>query len=247
MQNIRHCLRCSRLFGFRVTPYLNGSSEGQAFEEGDNVVLPVSLGTSLILIGGQLTGFANPEIQELITASCGLNIKEFFQSGLCPLCFPSPDDEDEDWDDDEDDDDWDDDDDWVDDGEENVKPVTVLQVPANGPVRSLVVRGLTDMKKQSGITGDFDSWYLRDLGVYYWYDRDAVEKDLPFNAYCSVLSGSYVQGTVMIIGDLKKDLSRSSDWQNLPEGWLNPRLAEVISLVNSDQRVAALLKQAFRK
>jgi hypothetical protein len=243
MHNIGNCIGCNRLFGFRVSEHLQGTSEGRPYEESGNVVLPVSLGSGLLLIGGQLFGFANPEVQELIDEGSGLNIREFFGSRLCPACFPSSDDSD---DEEEDEDDWDEDDEdyW---DEDDDKPVKVLRVTAQGSVDTLVVRGLKDMKAQSGINDDFDSWYLRDLGVYYWYDRHASEKDLPMNAYCSVLAGSLVQGTMMIIGDIKKDLTRSNDWEDLPNGWLDHRLARMISLVNSDSRIHQLLMEAIKR
>jgi len=245
MHNVRKCLGCNRLVGFQVSPYLKGPSEGRTMAEDGNVIIPVSLGSGLLLIGGQITGFTNPEIQKIISDNCGLNIKELFGSGFCPVCFPSP--ENDDSQDEDEASDESDDEDWYDEDDEDEKPVKVLRVPSSGSVQSLVVRGLMDMKKRSEINGDFDSWYLRDLGVYFWYDAHAAQKDLPINAFCSVLAGSCVQGTMMVIGDLKKDLTRSNDWRDLPEGWLSPQLAQVISIVNSDQRVLALLKKTFNK
>lgn len=241
MNNIGNCVGCGRLFGFRVSGDLRGQSEGTPYEESGNVILPVSLGTGLLLIGGQLFGFANQEVHELINEGSGLNIREFFGSRFCPLCFPSSDDID---DEDHNEDGWDADvEDW---DEDEDKPVKVLRVTAHGSVDTLIVSGLDDMKLQSEIGEDFDSWYLHDLGVYYWYDAYAIQKELPINAFCSVLAGSCVRGTIMIIGDLKKDLTRSSEWQDLPDGWLDHRLARVISLANTDQRIHELLAKAFQ-
>jgi hypothetical protein len=245
MNNIGNCVGCGRLFGFRISELLQGRSEGSPYEDGDNVVLPVSLGAGLLLIGGQLFGFSNPEVQELISEGSGPNITEFFGSRFCPMCFPSSDDvhdDEDDWGEDEDEDEyWDGDED-----EDDDKPVKVLRVTAQGLVDTLVVRGLSDMKQQSEIDDDFDSSYVRDLGVYYWYDAYASNKKLPMNAFCSVLAGSCVRGTVVIIGDIKKDLTRSRDWEDLPNGWLDHRLARVINLVNTDERIHEILTNALQ-
>ena len=249
MNNIGNCVLCSRMFGFRVAEGLQGSTEGQAFEEDGNSVLPVSLGTGLLLIGGQISGFSNPEILELITMSSGLSIKEFFGSRVCPLCFPSSEEEAAISDMDDDEDDYEDEDDYAYDPDEEVqdRPVRVLRVtPANG-VSPLIVNNLDDMKEKSEIGEDFDSWYLRDLGAYFWYDGYAQQKKLPLNVFCSVLAGSAVRGNVMIIGDLTKSHKRSRDWQDLPEGWLQPSLARVIEIVNSDKQIISMLMKALSK
>jgi hypothetical protein len=237
------------MFGFRVTEKLQGRAEGQAFEESGNSILPVSLGTGLLLIGGQISGFFNPEIQNLITDSSGPNIKEFFGSRVCPLCFPSSEEEESATSEKDDDDDDDDENDYAydPDEQEQDRPVRVLRVTPDNGVSSLIVNNLKDMKEKSGIDSDFDSWYLRDLGVYFWYDGYAQQKKLPLNAFCSVLAGSGVRGNVMIIGDITKSLRRTSDWQDLPEGWLQPPLARVIEIVNSDQQIISMLMKALSK
>ena len=241
MNNIGNCVLCRRMFGFRVSERLRGKAEGQAFEEDGNSILPVSIGVGLLLTGGQISGFSNPEIQKLIKDASGINIKEFLGSRVCPLCFPSSDeqdditvskmyvadDEDEDYE------------------EERDRPVQVLRVTTHNGVSSLVVNNLKDMKEKSGIEDNFDSWYLRHLGVYFWYDGFAQQKKLPLNAFCSVLAGSGVRGNVMVIGDITKHLERTSDWQDLPEGWLQPQLARVIEIVNSDQQIVQLLSDAL--
>jgi hypothetical protein len=85
------------------------------------------------------------------------------------------------------------------------------------------------------------------LGAYFWYDGYAQQKKLPLNVFCSVLAGSAVRGNVMIIGDLTKSLKRSRDWQDLPEGWLQPSLARVIEIVNSDKQIISMLMKALSK
>ena len=234
------------MFGFRVTEKLQGKAEGHAFEEAGNSILPVSLGTGLLLIGGQISGFFNPEIQDLITDNSGPNINEFFGSRVCPLCFPSSEEEESVTSEmDDDDDEYD----YAYDPDEEVqdRPIRVLRVtPANG-VSPLIVNNLKEMKEKSEIGEDFDSWYLRDLGVYFWYDGYAQQKKLPLNAFCSVLAGSAVRGNVMIIGDITKSLRRTSDWQDLPGGWLQPPLARVIEIVNSDKQINSMLMKALSK
>jgi hypothetical protein len=236
------------MFGFRVSENLHGRAEGQAFEEADNSILPVSLSTGLLLIGGQISGFSNPEIHNLILDSSGPNIKEFFGSRVCPLCFPSSEEEEsivskieEEEEEEEEEEDSDSDE------HEQGRPVQVLRVTPNHGVSSLIVNNLKDMKEKSGIDSDFDSWYLSDLGVYFWYDGYAQQKKLPLNAFCSVLAGTGVRGNVMIIGDITKSLRRTSDWQDLPEGWLQPQLSRVIEIVNSDHHVLQLLSKALEE
>lgn len=175
MNNIGNCVLCSRMFGFRVAERLQGKAEGQPFEEDGNLVLQVSLCTGLLLIGGQISGFSNPEILELISDSSGLSIKEFLSSRVCPLCFPSSE-EDSTISNTDDVDYEDEDDDYNPDEELKDRPVRVLRVTPSAGVSALIINNLNDMKEKSEIREDFDSWYLRDLGAYFWYDGYAQKK-----------------------------------------------------------------------
>ena len=241
MNNIGTCVLCSKMFGFRVVENLQGEAEGLVYEENGATVLPVSLGSGLLLIGGQISGFSNPEVQQLIKQGCGININEFFGSRVCPICFPSSEDCDIDnsfdTDEDEDEDEYS--------YDEAQKPVQVLKVTADKGVSSFIIEGLDDMKEKSGIDEHFDSSYLRELGVYFWYDGVSHQKNLPLNVFCSVLAGSIVRGNVMIIGDINKNLRRTSYWHDLPQGWLDPRLAQVIEIINADQQIINMLTEAL--
>jgi hypothetical protein len=235
------------MFGVQPHERLQGWSEHAAYEDKGNVVLPVSLRVALLIIGGQLFGFSHPQAQRMIIEGSGLNVKEFFASRVCPLCFPFPDPEEGtessvDTDDEEDEEENDFDEDFEDDSD---KPVKVLKISADGSVTPLTVCGLADMKEQSEMVADSDSYYLRDLGVYFWYDGYAQQKNLKLNVYCSVLSGSPVRGDVVVIGDITKSLQRSRDWEDLPEDWFDHRLLEVISLANMEDQVLELVTELF--
>lgn len=241
MNNIGNCVLCSKTFGFRVVENLQGEAEGLPYEDNDGTVIPVSLGSGLLLIGGQISGFSNPEVQKLIKLGCGDNIKEFFGSQLCPTCFPSSDecatDNSFDTDEDEDEEEYS--------YDEDQRPVQVLKVTVTEGVSSFIIEGLNDMKQKSGIDEHFDSWYLRELGVYFWYEDYSQQKNLPLNVFCSVLAGSIVRGNVMIIGDINKNLQRTSYWHDLPGGWLDPLLARVIEIVNTDKEIITMVTQAI--
>jgi len=244
MQNIGNCLLCGRIFGVRPHERLQGWSELAAYEDEGNVVLPVSLRVSLLIIGGQLFGFSHPQAQRMIIEGSGLNVKEFFISRVCPICFPSPEEDfdrekDEDFDN-ENDEDFDDD---FEGGSD--KSVKVLKISADGSVSPLTVCGLADMKKQSEMVADSDCSYLGDLGVYFWYDGYAQQKNLKLNVYCSVLANSPVRGDVVVIGDITKNLQRSRDWEDLPEDWFDHRLLKVISLANMEDQVLELVTNLF--
>lgn len=244
MQNIGNCVLCDRLLGVRPHVRLRGSVEGQVFVEGSNVVLPVSLVVSLLVVGGQLTGFANGEVQSLIHSASGPNVREFLNSLVCPLCFPSGDPEDKDEKNEYVDGDDGDDEEEEFDGDSD-KPVRVLKIEATGTVTDLTVCGLSDMKEQTEMTHDSDQSYIKDLGLYFWYDGYAQQKNLDVNVFCSVLAGTAVRGDVVLIGDIKKSFTRSTDWEDLPADWFDHRLAEVIKIVNTDQNILKELKELF--
>ncbi len=237
MPNIGNCLLCDRMFGVRPHERLQGWSELAAYEDEGNVVLPVSLRVALLIIGGQLFGFSHPQVQRMIIEGSGLNVKEFFGSRVCPMCFPSSDDDFEDEKVDNFDEDFEGDSD---------KPVKVLKISADGSVSPLTVCGLADMKKQSEMVADSDSYYFKDLGVYFWCDGYAQQKNLKLNVYCSVLANSPVRGDVVVIGDITKNLQRSRDWDDLPEDWFDHRLLEVISLANMEDQVLQMLSNLFK-
>jgi hypothetical protein len=233
------------MFGVQPHEHLQGWSELPAYENKGNVVQPVSLRVALLIIGGQLFGFTHPQAQRMIIEGSGVNVKEFFGSRICPLCFPFPDSEadQESSADTEDENDSDLDDDFEDDSD---KPVKVLKISADGSIIPLIVCGLADMKEQSEMAADSDNWYLRDLGVYFWYDGYAQQKNLKLNVYCSVLAGSPVRGDVVVIGDITKNLQRSRDWEDLPDDWFDHRLLEVISLANMEDQVLEMITELFK-
>jgi len=246
MQNIGNCVLCGRMFGVRPHERLQGGAELSAFEEQGNVVLPVSLRVALLVIGGQLSGFSDPTVRSLIVDGSGLNVREFFGSRVCPLCFPSDDAADDDVDTDEDEDEYEGDDSDYDPEAVDDRPVNVLKITADGSVRELTVCGLNDMKIQTGLVKDNDNCYLKDLGVYFWFDANAQREKLKLNVFCSILYGSPVRGDVVIIGDITKNLFRSSEWQDLPRDWFDLRLAEVISIANTDQEVLSNISEFFQ-
>jgi hypothetical protein len=199
----------------------------------------------LLVIGGQLSGFSDPTVRSLIVDGSGLNVREFFGSRVCPLCFPSDDAADDDVDTDEDEDEYEDDDSGYDPDAVNDRPTNILKISADGSVRELTVCGLDDMKSQTGLVRENDNCYLRDLGVFFWFDANVQRERLKLNVFCSILYGSPVRGDVVIIGDITRNLVRSRDWENLPKDWFDLRLAEVISIANTDQEVLSNISKFF--
>jgi hypothetical protein len=87
---------------------------------------------------------------------------------------------------------------------------------------------------------------VRELGVYFWYGRNDKRKNLKFKAYCSILAGFPIHGDVVVIGDITKNMRRSTNWEDLPEDWFDQRVLKVISIVNIDEQVVELVTGLFQ-
>ena len=229
------------MFGVQPRERLRGWSELAAYENDGEVVLPVSLRVALLIIGGQLFGFQNSEVQRHIVSGSGLNVREFFISEFCPLCFSTITPEGEDATDVDVDQNLDD---YLED--ESDGSVKVLRISPSGPVIQLTVYRDPEMELDTQIPAINQNHYVRELGVYFWYGRNDKRKNLKFNAYCSILAGFPIHGDVVVIGDITKNMRRSTNWEDLPEDWFDQRLLKVISIVNKDEQVVELVSGLFQ-
>ena len=229
------------MFGVQPHERLRGWSELAAYENHGEIVLPVSLRVALLIIGGQLFGFQNPEVQHHIVSGSGLNVREFFISEFCPLCFSTITPEGEDAIDVDVDQNLNDD---LED--ESDRSVKVLKISTSGPVIPLTVYRDPEMELDTQIPAINQNHYVRDLGVYFWYGRNDKRKNLKFNAYCSILAGFPIHGDVVVIGDITKNMRRYTNWEDLPEDWFDQRLLKVISIVNMDGQVVELVTGLFQ-
>jgi hypothetical protein len=229
------------MFGVQPHERLHGWSELAAYENDGEVVLPVSLRVALLIIGGQLFGFQNSEVQRHIVSGSGLNVREFFISQFCPLCFSAlgPDDENEtDIDVDQNDaDDFED---------ESATSVKVLKISTSDSAIPLTIYKDHDMKLENQIDAFSENYYSRDLGTYFWYEQNKKRKKLKLNVYCSILAGFAIHGDVVVIGDITRAMRRSTNWEDLPKDWFDHRLLEVISIVNMDEQVLELVTGLFQ-
>jgi hypothetical protein len=130
--------------------------------------------------------------------------------------------------------------------EESDGSVKVLKISANGPVTPHSIYEFDDVNGRSKLIAGSDNYYLRELGVYFWYDGYAQQKNLRLNIYCSVLAGFPVHGEVLVIGDITKGMRRSPNFQDLLEDWFDQRVLEVISIVNMDEQVLELVTGLFQ-
>jgi hypothetical protein len=248
MQLLGKCVLCRRDFGVVPNNSLRLSKEVRRKASEDSVSMWVSLRVCLLVIGGQITRFKNSEVLDLIKKSCGSSVREFLGSRICPDCFPADQqddedvsDEDEEYDEDSTDEDEESDDDFLEydeDGEPIQQPVRALQVKADGSSSAVTVKDFDDLTEHLGLQdGDVDHSYLRELGVFIYFDGWAAQRLSPLNSYLAVLGGGPVRGDVIIVSDIDQNETRSPVWQDLPEDWLDGRLSRVIEIVNTDPHV----------
>lgn len=239
MQLLGKCVLCRRDFGVVPNISLRLSKEVRWKASEDSVALWVSLRVCLLVIGGQVTRFKNPEVLDLIKKSCGSNVREFLGSRICPDCFPADQQDDEDVSDEDeesvDDEDFLEDDE---DGEPIQQSVRALLIRADGSSSAITVKDFDDLTEHLGLQdGDVDHSYLRELGVFIYFDGWATQKLSPLNSYLAILGGGPVRGDVIIVSDIDRNETRSPMWQDLPEDWLDSRLSRVIQIVNTDPHV----------
>jgi hypothetical protein len=254
MQLIGPCRLCDRNFGVVAEIELDGFDEGRPRIGIDHVALPVSLGVTLLVIGGQMTGFRDREVVELVKSGAGRNVREFLMSRTCPACwpddpddFPNPSSTDADSDCEEESDDRDDEDseqEYDDDGDPIQRPVRAIKVEATGQVTVVQVADFKDLARELRIQGgEVDYSYLGQLGVYIYFDGNSSQKQLPLNSYLAVFGGGPVRGDVIVVTDISSDNRRTSHWHDLRNDWIDHRLFEVIAIVNSDNSIRNLVSE----
>jgi len=254
MQVIGSCVLCGRDFGVVAEIELDGFDEGRPRISNDNVALPVPLGVTLLVVGGQMTGFRKPEVVELIKGGVGRNVREFLGSRICPACWPDDPDEfanpsstDADGDYEEESDDGIDEhseQDYNDDDDPIQRPVRALRVEVEGQTSLVEVANFDDIARELHIkASDVDYSYLGQLGVYIYFDGLSVQKQLPLNSYLAVLGGGPVRGDVIVVTDISRDNHRTTDWHDLRSDWVDHRLFGVISIVNSDTSIRRRISQ----
>jgi len=254
MQGIGSCVLCGRNFGVVAEIELDGFDEGRPRISNDQVALPVSLGVTLLVIGGQMTGFREPEVVELIKSGVGRNVREFLMSRTCPACWPDDPDEfadpsstDTDSDYDEESDDGIDEDsehEYDADGDPIQRPVRALRVEAEGHTSLVEVANFDDIARELHMkASDVDYSYLGQLGVYIYFDGLSAQKQLPLNSYLAVLGGGPVRGDVVVVTDISRDNRRTPDWHDLRSDWVDHRLFGVIAIVNSDTSIRRRVSQ----
>jgi hypothetical protein len=242
------CVLCDRTVGVVAETKLDGINEGRPRVSADEVALPVALGVVLLVVGGQLTGFRQPEIVELIKSGSGPNVREFLGSRTCPACWPNDGDEstdplsfegDDEYQEESDDTgDHDSDQEYDDDGDPIQRPVRALKVEAKGRATELRVKDFGDIAQELHLErSDVDHSYLGHLGVYIYFDGYSAQKQVPLNSYLAVLGGGPVRGDVVVVTDISGQNLRTPLWQDLRNDWVDHRLLEVIAIVNSDKSI----------
>lgn len=244
MQILGKCVLCRRDVGVIPDISLRLSKEVRRKASEDSIAVWVSLRVCLLVIGGQITRFKNSEVLDLIKKSCGSNVREFLGSRICPDCFPADQQDDEDVSDedstDENEESVDDEDylEYDEDGEPIQQPVRALLVRADGSSSAVTVKDSDDLTEHLGLQdGDVDHSYLRELGVFVYFDGWAAQRLSPLNSYLAILGGGPVRGDVIIVSDIDQNETRSPVWQDLPDDWLDSRLSRVIEIVNTDPNV----------
>lgn len=233
------CAFCSRTFGVNFDLSLSGANEGKAKYDDSSVELAVSLGVVLRVIGYQITGFRSSEVLDLVKAGSGLNVNEYLGSRICPACFPDQKSSGTNYtniDNEPDDDDYEDDfTEYDDNGEPIQQPVRALKVGASGLTSVIHVDGFGTLADNLSLDReDLDYTYIRDLGVFVYFDDQATQRNADLNCYISVIVGGPIHGDVVIVSDIDEYNSRSSLWRDLRDDWFSSQLLDTVKIINSD-------------
>lgn len=233
------CAFCSRTFGVNFDLSLSGVNEGKVKYDDSSVELAVSLGVVLKVIGYQITGFRSSEVLNLVKAGSGLNVNEYLGSRICPACFPDQQSSgtiytniDNEPDDDEYDDDFTE---YDDNGEPIQQPVRALKVGASGSTSVIHVDGFGALAENLSLDREnLNYTYIRELGVFVFFDDRASQRKADLNCYISVVVGGPIHGDVVVVSDFDEYNTRSSLWRDLRDDWFSSQLLKTVKIINSD-------------
>lgn len=215
----------------------NGSDRPVAHPSSSQVSLLVSPTTFLLSLGWLTRGCKEEDWQDLLKRYAGGNFREFVGSRVCPECYPSdPDDDQENIhdDDDEGDDDEGDDDD-------ELAPVLGLLIRTDGRCEKISATSVQDVCDILDCDSA-DYYYDREFAIWI-YRSDSQSSRSKVNVYASSIANSFIPGDCVLLYDLDKKGSRVDHWTDMGNHWFDDLLFQMIQRCNNDADAISFLER----
>jgi len=241
----------------------NGSDRPVIQLSSSQVSLLVSPTTFLLSLGWLTRGRKEEDWQDLLKRYAGENFREFIGSRVCPECFPSdPDDDqentrdegaddegaddegaDDEGADDEGADDEGADDEGADDegADDEFAQVLGLLIRTDGRCEKISVTSVQDVCEILGCDSA-DHYYDREFAIWI-YRSDSQTSRSKVNVYASSIANSFISGDCVLLYDLNKAGSRVDHWTDMGNHWFDDPLFQMIQRCNKDADAISFLER----
>jgi uncharacterized protein YgfB (UPF0149 family) len=235
MLELGKCVSCNKDFSLvSDNAVADGKDKLISSSSESRVSLLVSPLTFLLSLGWLTRGRKDEDWQDLLKRYAGENFREFVGSHVCPICFPSGDDESMDEDEDEDEDEEYSDDD----------PVLGLLIRADGHCEKISVSSVQEIREILGCATS-DYYYDREFAIWIYLSENQSPRT-KVNVYASSIANSFIPGDCVLLYDLDKEGNRVDHWTNMGDHWFDDVLFRMMHRCNNDTDAIKFLEKHRR-
>ena len=235
MLELGKCVSCNKDFSLvSDNAVADGKDQPISSSSESRVSLLVSPLTFLLSLGWLTRGRKDEDWQDLLKRYAGENFREFVGSHVCPICFPSGDDESMDEDEDEDEDEEYSDDD----------PVFGLLIRADGHCEKISVSSVQEIREILGCASS-DYYYDREFAIWIYLSENQSPRT-KVNVYASSIANSFIPGDCVLLHDLDKEGNRVNHWTNMGDHWFDDVLFQMMQRCNNDTDAIKFLEKHRR-
>ena len=239
MLKLGKCVLCNKeLSLFSDNTVGNGIDQPISSSSESSVSLRVSPLTFLLSLGWLTRGRKDEDWHDLLKRCAGENFREFVGSQVCPACFPSADDADDDEAVDVDEDE-DEDEEYSDDD-----PMLGLLIRADGHCEKVSVSSVQEIREILGCASS-DNYYEREFAIWIYLGENQSPRT-KVNVYATSIANSFIPGDCVLLYDLDKEGNRVDHWTNMGDHWFDNALFQMIQRCNNDTDAIKFLEKHRR-